>query len=407
MRQQTEQSYGAAEQSARQALELAEQQRRGQRPYMGSSLNLLGLIQHAQGRHAQAAQSLVQALELNQASLGMHANTTSVAWNLGNAQQTMQQPGEALQSYQRSLQVAQSFPEDATSLALREKALQALGSLQASLGEHDKAQFYLLQLSDLRADGVQTNMETRVQGLLTLSQSLVSQGKLHEAQQVLSQALIQQEKASDSTGRDLVPILLAQAELHVRKDEDAMAAAQYERVRGIQAEQEPQALVMVQVLNELGLWQAQNKDYVQASALFEQAQVLASQHEPDVLWQAHLLASRARMAEALREDEKAQTLYAQSLALYRGQKQPEALVGEAGVLNGLASQAYRKRRFKEAQPMFVEALGLMEHAVGHSDARLLPLLDNLAALHRSLGRSGESEYELRAAALRKQLGQPS
>lgn len=407
LRQQAEQSYGAAEQSVRRALELAEQQHQGQRPYMASSLNLLGLIQQAQGRNAEAAQSLVQALELNQASLGIHANTASVAWNLGNVQQTMQQPGEALQSYQRSLELAQALPEDAISLALREKALQALGSLQANQGEHDKAQAYLLQLSALRADGVQTNVGIRVQGLLMLSQSLEQQGKLHEAQQVLSQAQTLQEKASDSTDRNLVPILLAQARLHGRKDEDALAAAQYERARVILAEQEPQALVMAQVLNELGLWQAQNKDYVQASALFEQAQVVASQHEMDVLWQAHLLASRARMAEALREEEKAQTLYAQSLALYRGQKQPEALVGEAGVLNGLAGLAYRKRRFKEAQPMFAEALGLMEHAVGRSDARLLPLLDNLAALHRSLGRSGESEYEQRAAALRKQLGQPS
>ena len=83
----------------------------------------------------------------------------------------------------------------------------------------------------------------------------------------------------------------------------------------------------------------------------------------------------------------------------------EARVGEAGVLNGLAGLAYRKRRFQEAQPMFIEALGLMEQALSGSDARLLPLLDNLAALHRSLGRPGESEYARRAAVLRRELGQ--
>ena len=53
--------------------------------------------------------------------------------------------------------------------------------------------------------------------------------------------------------------------------------------------------------------------------------------------------------------------------------------------------------------MFIEALGLMEQALGGSDARLLPLLDNLAALHRSLGRPGESEHARRAAALRREL----
>ncbi|MEG0675292.1 MAG: tetratricopeptide repeat protein, partial [Comamonas sp.] len=88
------------------------------------------------------------------------------------------------------------------------------------------------------------------------------------------------------------------------------------------------------------------------------------------------------------------------------QERSEALLGQAGALNGLAGLAYRKRRFKEAQPMFTEALGLMEQAVGRSDARLLPLLDNLAALHRSLGGPGESEHERRATALRKQIGHP-
>ena len=53
--------------------------------------------------------------------------------------------------------------------------------------------------------------------------------------------------------------------------------------------------------------------------------------------------------------------------------------------------------------MFIEALGLMEQALGGSDARLLPLLDNLAALHRSLGRPGESEHARRAATLRREL----
>ncbi|WP_415797905.1 tetratricopeptide repeat protein [Comamonas aquatilis] len=406
MRQQADKAYGPAEQSAHQALELAQQQRQGQQPYMASSLNLLGLIQQAQGRNAEAVRSLTKALELSQASLGTHANTASVAWNLGNVQQNMQQPREALQSYQRSLDVAQALPLDATSLALREKTLQALSSLYASLSEHDKAQAYLRQLSTLLADGAaQTDVATRVQGLLTLAQSLEQQGRLQEGQQALSQALALQEKAGASS-TNLVPILLAQAGLHSRQDKDAQAAAEYERARVILTEQAPQALVLAQVLNELGLWQAQSKDYVQAYALFEQAQAIASQHAPDVLWQAHLLSSRARMAEAMRQEDTAQTLYAESLVLYRSQDRSEALLGQAGALNGLAGLAYRKRRFKEAQPMFTEALGLMEQAVGRSDARLLPLLDNLAALHRSLGRPGESEHARRATALRKQQGRP-
>lgn len=404
LRQQNEQAYGPAEQSARQALELAEQQRQGQRPYMASSLNLLGLIQQARGHKAEAEQSLLKALELNQASLGTHANTASVAWNLGNVQKAMQQPRKAVQSYRRALEVAQALPADAVSLALREKALQALGDLHAILGEHDQAQTYLQQLSTLPVDAAaQADVATRVQALLALAYSQEQQDRLQPAQQALDQAMALLQQAGNGSGR-LVPVLLARARLHHREGDDARAAAQYEHARELLMQQDPQALVLAQVLNELGLWRAQNKDYAQAHALFEQAQAIADRHAPDVLWQAHLLTSRARMAEALRHEEQAQTLYAQSLALYRQQENTEARVGEAGVLNGLAGLAYRKRRFQEAQPMFIEALGLMEQALGGSDARLLPLLDNLAALHRSLGRPGESEHARRAAALRRELG---
>ncbi len=403
LRQQDEQAYGPAEQSARQALELAEQQRQGQRPYMASSLNLLGLIQQARGHKVEAEQSLLKALELNQASLGTHANTASVAWNLGNVQKSMQQPREAVQSYRRALEVAQALPADAVSLALREKALQALGDLHASLGEHDQAQAYLQQLSTLPVGvAAQADVATRVQALLALAHSQEQQGRLQPAQQALDQAMALLQQAGDGS-RNLVPVLLARARLHHREGDDAKAASQYERAREVLMQQDPQALVLAQVLNELGLWRAQSKDYSQAHALFEQAQAIADRHAPDVRWQAHLLASRARMAEALRHEEQAQTLYAQSLALYRQQENSEARVGEAGVLNGLAGLAYRKRRFQEAQPMFIEALGLMEQALGGSDARLLPLLDNLAALHRSLGRPGESEHARRAAALRREL----
>lgn len=403
LRQQSEQAYGPAEQTARQALELAEQQRQGQRPYMASSLNLLGLIQQARGHNAEAEQSLLKALELNQTSLGTHANTASVAWNLGNVQKAMQQPREAAQSYRLALEVAQALPADAVSLALREKALQALGDLHASLGEHDKAQAYLQQLSALPVDAAaQVDVATRVQGLLTLARSQEQQGSLEQAQQTLDQAMALQQQTGGSSS-NLVSVLLAQARLHNREGDDAKAAAQYECARDVLIQQDPQALVLAQVLNELGLWRAQNKDYAQAHALFEQAQAIAGLHAPDVLWQANLLASRARMAEALRHEEQAQTLYVQSLALYREQTSPEAQVGKAGVLNGLAGLAYRKRRFQQAQPMFIEALGLMEQALGGSDERLLPLLDNLAALHRSLGRPGESEHARRAAALRREL----
>ena len=136
-----------------------------------------------------AYRPLLKALELNQASLGAHANTASVAWNLGNVQKAMQQPRKAVQSYRQALEVAQALPADAVSLALREKALQALGDLHASLGEHDQAQAYLQQLSALPVDAAaQADVATRVQALLALAYSQEQQDRLQPAQQALDQA---------------------------------------------------------------------------------------------------------------------------------------------------------------------------------------------------------------------------
>lgn len=60
--------------------------------------------------------------------------------------------------------------------------------------------------------------------------------------------------------------------------------------------------------------------------------------------------------------------------------------------------------FQQAQAVFIEALGLMGHALGESDARLLPLLDNPGGLAPQCGRPGKWEHARRAVALRQEPG---
>ncbi len=294
LREHAARAYGAAEAAASEALALA----RGapgprQQPYVASSLNLLGMIAQDQGRHADAVELLEQALVLAEASLGAHANTASMAWNLGNALVATGRGSDAVPHYRRSLEIAESRLGQAGMPALRERLLPVLARLES-----------------------------------------------HP--------------------------LLAQAGQ----------------------------------LNERALGHAQREEYAQAAALFAQAQQLIEAHAPEDPALARLLASRARMAQALRQDDAARALFGQALERWRRQTGAEALMGEADALNGLASLLYRKRRFQDARDGFAQALERMEQAVGADDARLLPLLDNLAALHRSQGGYGVAPAARRAALIR-------
>lgn len=365
----------AAESAARHALALARQIPAAQQPpFAASSLNLLALVLRQRGQDGAAAELLAEALALNEASLGVHANTASVALNLGAALEALQRPREAVAPLRRCLDITGALPDGAMPRELRRQALLGLERLHTALAEPEAASGYRQRL--LAADGQATaaRPRERAEALLREARALAQRGQADAAANLQRQALALHEAAGPGAG---LP--------------DAALA-------------EP--------LNELGLWHAARQEYPQAEALLQRAQQLVEaqagqQGEARQADLARVLASRAQVLEALARDDEARALNQQSLALYRalGEGGPELWVGQAGVLNSLAGNVYRKRRFKEAEPLFLEALGLMERALGPDDTRLLPLLDNLQALYRSQGRPAlATPHAQRAVELRKKAG---
>lgn len=183
------------------------------------------------------------------------------------------------------------------------------------------------------------------------------------------------------------------------------AAQRYRRTLGALESAAPAHPALAEPLNELALWEASRGHHAEADELLARAQRLlegvGAAREVEL---ARVLASRAQLAEALGRDADARELNQRALALYRAHDGEGAAVWAAasGVLNALGGLAYRRRRWREAEPLFQQALTQLEHAVGRDDPRLLPLLDNLQALYRSQGRADAAGlYARRALELRR------
>lgn len=166
----------------------------------------------------------------------------------------------------------------------------------------------------------------------------------------------------------------------------------------------PNHPALAEPLNELALWHTRRHEPDVARAMLARAQRLLEQApQVDPLAIARVLTSRGRVDELLGEDKEARQRYLQALDLYRstGAQPIGVVLQESAVWNNLGALLHRKRRFREAEPMFLEALGRLEQAVGKDDVRLLPTLDNLASLYRSQGRADAGATARRAAEIRR------
>ncbi|MDH0865032.1 tetratricopeptide repeat protein [Mitsuaria sp. GD03876] len=183
------------------------------------------------------------------------------------------------------------------------------------------------------------------------------------------------------------------------------AAPCYRRAMALLEAESPDHPALAEPLNELALWHAARDERAQADALLARAQrLLEGEGAAREVALASVLATRGRMNEALGREGDARRFNERALALYRAHADEGAAVwaAESGVLNALAGQLYRRRRLREAEALFLQALDRLEQAVGAGDPRLLPLLDNLQALHRSQGRTeAAAALARRAAALRR------
>lgn len=403
------QDHAAAEQAAREALRVAEAGQGNVQPYIASSLNILALVRQQQGEPQEAVALLRRALEISETALGEHLNTASLALNLGNALDGLQQPRQAVEPYTRALQITDALADDDANVAqVRQEALASLGRIHTTLGHTEQAAAYHQRLMQGAAALPQAQ---HAETLLRQGLELQQQGQLAQARPLLEQAVqLYQAQAEPGQKPDgsRINALSALAALYQQQNEYALAEPLHRQAVELRRAANPQDPALAGHLNELALWHWQRKEYERARPLLQQALELARQHQGDVsLPVAHMTSNLAQLEGVQGHESPSKTLHQQALALFEQlpREQP-VLLGQAQTLNFLAGFDYRKRRFGEAEAQFLQALNLLEQAVGTDDERLLPVLENLETLKISQGRSSEAAQYRRRVERIKEVQKP-
>ena len=356
--------YTEAEKAADRALHQAFAGQGRTQPHVASSLNLLALIRQAQGRPEEAIALLREALGVNERALGVHANTLAVAMNLGRALEAAGRVQEAIGLYERGLAMADTLhvqtPRDEVIHGWRQQALTALVEAHTALGQPAQAQVYnrrLLDQAEPAPDAV------RVAAITRQAQALQVEGRQEEAMALHRQAIVLREA------------------------------------------KDPGDPVLVLHYSALALWHAESRDDAAAQVWFEKALavVRTGQMGSQRLALARILASLAQLDERRGRYADARRKYDASLQAYASLGEtPDAWLGSAQVLNQLAGVDFQQRRPAEAEQRYLQALHLLERAVGPDDPRLLPVLDNLMAYYTNRGQASKAmDYTHRASELRR------
>jgi len=403
LRQYAAGNYVQAEQEARRALALAREAGGRKEPFVASSLNALALAEQAQGRGEDAAGLLRQALALSEQALGAHPNTATLALNLGNALDALGRADAALVPYERALEIADARQDDGAMVPLRAQALSALARTHAGLGHANEARAYDRRLDTdtavLPLAGQADVLERRARASVAAGNAAAARDAFEQALSLRGQSPGPVSDAWTRTAIELADLLDGQG---LREP----SAAWRRRIVEHLERDDPDSLALAAQLNELAMGDLARKAYGPARELLARAlPIVEDRAGPRSLDTARVVANQALVLEAQGDSGQAQPLHARALEIYREQGAvPEALLGQAQALNYLAARVYRQRRFGQAEPMFLEALGLAERAVGPEDPRVLPLLLNLESLYRSqrrmaeVGRYGERAARLRASA---------
>lgn len=356
--------YAKAEKAAERALHQALAGQGRTQPHVASSLNLLALIRQAQGRPEEAIALLREGLGVNERALGVHPNTLAVAMNLGQSLQAAGRMQEAIGLYEHGLAMADTLhartPRDEGVHRWRQQALTALVEAHTELGQTAQAQVYNSRLLD---EAEPATDAVRVAALTRQAQALQVDGREEEAMALHRQALALRES------------------------------------------NDPNDPALVLHYNALGLWHAQGQDDAAAQAWFEKALavVRTDQKAASRLAQAHILNSLAQLDERRGRYTDARRRYEASLLAYTSLGEtPDAWLGRAQVLHQLAGVDVEQRRPVDAEQRYLQALQLLERALGPDDPRLLPVLDNLVSYYTNRGQARKAmDHSHRASELRR------
>ncbi len=381
--------YAASAAAAEAALDIARAGQGHAKPHVASSLNMMAMSFRAMGRTDEAIELFREALAISEASLGAHPDTGALALNLGQALEAGQRGAEALVLYRRALAIAEAASGGESEAGLRQKALAALARAHAAAGDVQAAADHDRRLLSNRRS---LPAPERIEGLVRQARWLEGEARLDEAQAALTEALAVRQEAFGVDSLSVAQGLADLAGLYHRRERHDLGEPLHRRAVAIREAHDPNDPALAGHLNELALWHLARGEYGPAQASFERAQALVERARgTHSLEAARIAASRAQLHDAQGKHDEAQALHQQALQIYRRlDDAPQVLLEQAGVLNHLAGYPYRKRQFKEAEPLFREALAMMEQVVGTEDVRLLPVLENLRALCLSQKRHREA-----------------
>lgn len=392
--------YDQAAQLAQQAITLAEKEYAKQPAYLASSLNSLALIENERGNKPQALELMERAITLNEKALGVdHANMAAMWFNLGSLLHSSGQLDKADAAYQRALAIRDKQPKPAT-----REILQVLDSRNyLALERKDYAQVEavsrrILQLA--QADSKE-GQQARASASSLLAQALQAQQRNDDVEALYQQALELRRQALGEQHPEVTRDIARLANYYDQQGQHERAAPLHQQALSIRQQTGEGGLESAQHLNELALGYHQQGELDKARPLYRQVlAILEGSERRESRETALVLGSMAALEQAQKENKAALELYQRSLELFRKiGGYPEE---QAQMASNLGSLYFAQRKFKEAEPLLLEALALQEQAYGKEAQELLISLENLNALYRTLNQNSKADpYARRAAELKR------
>jgi|GEM_PF-787769 len=373
--------YKQALGKVKQALKRAKQADNGAK-YQASSLNLQAFIQNAQGDKHAALSSISKAILLSQKSYGkQHLQVATLLFNKGRFLEQQALPTKAINAYRAAWDIQSKNDKVVHKEALKTlHALVAMYSMQHRDSEAITLAYPLLNQYQQRKM-TQFSEEQR-QLSYALADAQINQKKLSLAEDILTKELALERRLLKEDDVRIAQTLERMALVYDLQNKEKKSASSLAQALKIRSNTGEVSLVNAMLLNELALTNQENDNYEKANTLYKQAlQALVKLKRDKGIEQALIIANLGSLEEAKGDMNKALKLYEQSLKLHQSINiQP--LQG-AYTAARAGSIYYKKRRYKQTEPLFLQSLDLVKKAEKTLDSKKFHkvALENLVALY--------------------------
>jgi tetratricopeptide (TPR) repeat protein len=356
---------------------------------VGGALANLGELASDQGRPAEAARYLEQALDISQ-TVGDRAGEGQILGSLGNLTADQGRPAEAAKYYEQALAIAQEVGDR----TMESNSLHNLGGLASNQGRLAEAARYLEQaLAIAQEVGDWTRESDALHNLGVLASR---QGRPAEAASYYEQALAIAREVGYRNAE--ATILNSLGLLASKQDHPAEAARYLEQALAI-AQEVGERNVEGQILGSLGNLTADQGRPAEAAKYYEQA--LAIRREVgDRAREAATLRNLGALAANQDHPAEAARYLEQALAIYR---EVGDLPAEAATLDNLGNLTADQGRPAEAAKYYEQALAIRREVGDRAGEGTT--LNNLGLVAADQGHPAEAgSYHTQALAIHREVG---